>query len=68
MASKYGFDLVKSKPMWFDSFYVALLSEKYKTKKNNFVSAFSIGLLSNIKAIFTGEFSSKIYILKKNTK
>lgn len=68
MASKYGFELVKSKPMWFDSFYVALLSEKYKNKKNNFVGAFSIGLLSNIKAIFSTEFSSKIYILQKNTK
>ena len=34
------------KPMWFDSFYVSLLSEKYKTGKMNFISGFFIGFIS----------------------
>lgn len=51
-------------PMKFDSFYVSLLSEKYKTKKSKPVKAFYIGLRSNIKAKSTGEYSSLTYIIK----
>ena len=68
IAFKYGYKLVKSKPMWFDSFYVALLSEKYKTKRSNFLRAFCVGFFSNFKALFSSQFSSKIYILRKNHK
>ncbi len=52
-------------PMYFDSFYVALLSEKYKNNKMNFLNAFWVGLRSNLKAKRSKEFSSHIYILKK---
>lgn len=51
-------------PMKFDSFYVSLLSEKYKTGKSNLMKAFAVGLTSNFKAITTNEYSSLIYILK----
>ncbi len=51
-------------PMKFDSFYVSLLSEKYKTGKSNFVRAFYIGFLSNTKARSKKEYSSLIYVLK----
>ncbi len=60
-----GFKLVATKPMVFDAFYVSLLSEKYKGSKLQFFKGFLIGLLSNIKAIFTGQYSSLIYILQK---
>jgi 2-polyprenyl-3-methyl-5-hydroxy-6-metoxy-1,4-benzoquinol methylase len=53
-------------PMKFDSFYVSLLSEKYKNGKMNFVKAFFIGLRSNIKAKRNFEYSSHIYVLKNN--
>lgn len=56
----------KIKPMIFDSFYVSLLSEKHKTNSTNFVSAFCIGLLSNIKAWKSKEYSSLIYCFKKS--
>jgi len=56
--------LEKVLPMKFDSFYVSLLSEKYKSGKMNFVSAFFTGLKSNIKAKKNFEYSSHIYILK----
>jgi len=52
------------KPMWFDSFYVSLLSEKHKSGKMNFVSGFLIGFISNLVGIFKNEYSSHIYILK----
>lgn len=58
--------LVKVIPMKFDSFYVSLLSEKYKTGKMNFIKAFFIGLQSNWKAKQKMEYSSHIYILKNN--
>ncbi|MDF0714803.1 class I SAM-dependent methyltransferase [Muricauda sp. 334s03] len=58
-------EVVKIKPMWFDAFYVSILSEKYKGNKLYLVSAFFVGLWSNFKAIFTKEHSSLIYVLKK---
>ena len=62
---KHNIEIVKTKPMLFDSFYVALLSEKYKTQKQNFLKAFYIGLKSNISANSSKEYSSHIYILRK---
>ena len=58
--------LEKVLPMKFDSFYVSLLSEKYKNGKMNFIKAFWIGLVSNWKANRSLEFSSHIYVLKNN--
>jgi len=63
---KEEMQLVKILPMKFDSFYVSLLSEKYKTGKMNFVKAFFIGLQSNLRAKKNFEYSSHIYILKNN--
>ena len=61
---KEQMELVKILPMKFDSFYVSLLSEKYKTGRMNFIKAFFIGLWSNIKAQSDLEYSSHIYIIK----
>ena len=61
---KQNMNLEDIKPMWFDSFYVSLLSEKYKTGKMNFISGFFIGLISNVSGLFKKEFSSHIYVLK----
>ena len=64
LAANYNLELEKIKPMWFDSFYVSLLSEKYKTGKMNFVKGFLIGFASNVVGMFKKEFSSHIYIIK----
>ncbi|MFV8464266.1 class I SAM-dependent methyltransferase [Flavobacterium sp. LB1P62] len=63
---KKEMQLVKVLPMKFDSFYVSLLSEKYKTGKMNFIKAFFVGLQSNWEATSDFEYSSHIYILKNN--
>lgn len=63
---KVDMKLEKVLPMKFDSFYVSLLSEKYKTGKMNFIKAFFIGLRSNLKASGTKEYSSHIYVLKNS--
>ncbi|MFZ2284133.1 MAG: class I SAM-dependent methyltransferase [Lutibacter sp.] len=62
--AKQEMGVVKILPMVFDSFYVSLLSEKYKNEKSNFLKAFYVGLLSNIKAMVTKEYSSLIYVIK----
>lgn len=63
--SKHQMKIIKTKPMVFDAFYVSLLSEKYKSSKQHFIKAFLVGLWSNINALYTKEYSSLIYILKK---
>ena len=62
--SEQKMNVVKTHPMKFDAFYVSLLSEKYKTGTTNFIKAFCIGLLSNLKALRTKEYSSLIYVIK----
>lgn len=66
MGTTHGFDLIHIKPMYFDSFYVALLSESYKTGSKNIFKAFWVGLRSNLRAKRTKEYSSHIYIFKKS--
>lgn len=63
---KQDMELVKILPMKFDSFYVSLLSEKYKTGRMNFVKGFLTGLRSNIKANRNFEYSSHIYVIKRS--
>lgn len=66
LMSKYGFQLMKTLPMWFDSFYVSMLSEKYRNGKVNYLSAFLHGIQSNFYAIMdSSKCSSIIYVLKK---
>lgn len=66
LANQLGFTIVSTKAMWFDSVYVSLLSEKYKTGKSSFIKALFIGAISNIGAFFNSKkCSSVIYILQK---
>ena len=53
-------------PMKFDSYYVSLLSEKYKSGWMNIFNAFRIGWLSNFKAKQSTECSSLIYCIKNH--
>jgi len=56
--------VAKVQPMYLDSFYVSLLSEKNKTGKINFFKGVFLGLRSNIYAKKNSEYSSHIYIIK----
>lgn len=55
------------KGLIFDSFYVSLLSEKYKSGKTNFFKAFYVGLKSNMKARKTSQYSSSAYFFRKTS-
>jgi len=61
----YGFSLVEMHPMKFDSFYVSMLSEKYKTGSIQYFSAFVNGLKSNLKSKGPGDYSSVIYVFQQ---
>ncbi len=63
---EHDLKLVSTKPMLFDSYYVSLLSEKYKTGKTQYLNAALTGFVSNLKACSTKEYSSLIYILTKD--
>ena len=64
--SKEIMKVVETHPMKFDSYYVSLLSEKYKPGWMNIFSAFRIGFTSNMKAKRSGEYSSLIYVIKNS--
>jgi SAM-dependent methyltransferase len=64
LLGKYGFSLIETLPMKFDSFYVSMLSEKYKTGTVNYFKAFLNGLKSNLRASGPKGYSSVIYIFK----
>lgn len=67
LCKEYKLQIVQYKPMWFDSFYVSLLSEKYKQSGFfGMLRAFMIGCFSNILAWKDPQkASSIIYEIKK---
>ena len=64
LASQAGFELKFKKRMFLDAFFVSLLSEQYrdKSKPVALLSAFLVGLYSNLKSLFTGESSAVLYV------
>jgi hypothetical protein len=67
LLKQFDMQLIQTKPMWYDSFYVSLLSEKYKKSGiMGILRAIAIASISNIKAIQNPErASSIIYEIKK---
>ncbi|HET9826458.1 MAG TPA: methyltransferase domain-containing protein [Chitinophagaceae bacterium] len=64
LMEKMGMQILQHRPMWFDSFYVSLLSSKYKNGKVNWPGAVFTGLRSNLKAMNNKkECSSVIYVI-----
>lgn len=55
----------KVKPLLLDSFYISILSEKYKKNPLFWLKGGIIGAISNFKASKNNEFSSLIYIIEK---
>ena len=58
--------LVAKKPMWFDAFYISLLSSKYHRGSTSWLGAGWTGLRSNLSALLNKDkCSSLIYIVSK---
>ncbi len=74
LLSKSGFKHVKTKPMYFDSTYVSMLSEKYISKETGnkpgpikLLKGLFWGAISNIYGLFSkNNYSSLIYIFQKS--
>jgi 2-polyprenyl-3-methyl-5-hydroxy-6-metoxy-1,4-benzoquinol methylase len=66
LATQHALQVKEMLPMWFDSFYISMLSEQYKTGKIAVLIPGFIGLWSNVKAMLNKErCSSLIYLLTK---
>jgi 2-polyprenyl-3-methyl-5-hydroxy-6-metoxy-1,4-benzoquinol methylase len=64
LVEKHALRIEAQKPMWYDSFYVSMLSSKYKYGKTRLAESFFNGLRSNWKAIGNVQHcSSVIYII-----
>ena len=57
--------LRKIKPLILDAYYISMLSEKYKKSPLFWLKAIVFGTISNVKALFSNEYSSLIYVIKK---
>ncbi|MFC6266774.1 class I SAM-dependent methyltransferase [Frigoriflavimonas asaccharolytica] len=57
--------LNKIKPLLLDSFYISILSEKYKKNPLFWLKGTFLGAISNFKAIKNNEYSSLVYIIEK---
>ncbi|MBL7742880.1 MAG: class I SAM-dependent methyltransferase [Chitinophagaceae bacterium] len=66
LMEKHGLRVSEYKPMWYDSFYISLLSSRYKHSKTNWLIALVIGIRSNLKALRdVKKCSSVIYIISR---
>jgi SAM-dependent methyltransferase len=66
---KHGCKIVDIVPMKLDAYYVSMLSEAYKANTRNLLTLLRgaiAGLKSNLSARKNSEYSSLIYIIKKN--
>jgi 2-polyprenyl-3-methyl-5-hydroxy-6-metoxy-1,4-benzoquinol methylase len=64
--ANHSMKVIRILPMIFDSFYVSMLSEKYRSGKVNYLRAVWNGLRSNLAALRSGKtYSSQIYLIKK---
>lgn len=65
LVDQHDMKVEEIKPMWLDAFYIAMLSEQYKNKKSNILSAVVNGLRSNLNAVGkTENCSSLVYIIR----
>jgi len=65
LMNNQNWKIKKIKPLLLDSFYISMLSEKYRKSRLFWLKGLLFGAISNFKASKTGEFSSLIYIIEK---
>lgn len=67
LVRQHGLRLIAKKPMWFDSFYISLLSSKYRSGRTSWLGAGWNGLRSNLAAAANSDkCSSLIYVIEKD--
>jgi len=64
IAQLLNLELIQIRPMHFDAYYISMISESYKG--NPKLKGLYRGFLSNRKAKKSGEYSSNIFVMKKD--
>ena len=59
----YSFKLIKTMPLWFDALYISMVSETFKNSSR--LKGLLIGVISNLKALLTKNYSSNQFVFKK---
>lgn len=71
LLEKHGFQVQEILPMWFDAFYVSMLSNQYKNNSKNIPDSIITGIISNWKGRKSIDknfnTSSLIYVVKKKS-
>jgi len=65
LASTQGFHLDKEHGLFWDAFYISMLSSRYQRKMFSFFAGLWQGLKSNVNAFGSKEYSSLVYVFKK---
>lgn len=66
LITSHGFTSIRNIPMVFDAPYVSIRSERHSKKGLSFLRGGVKGLLSNIEATKTGNYSSITYVFQKS--
>jgi len=64
LARENQMELIATRPLFFDAYYVSMLSEKYSGARFPFLKALIVGSWSNLIGWCKMEYSSHLYILK----
>ena len=63
LVNKHGLKLISIKPLIFDAYYISMLSERKKGR--GFIFGLLNGVISNLKSLKSGQYSSLMYIIRK---
>lgn len=67
LVQQHGLTVMAQKPMWFDAFYISLLSSKYKNGRTNWIGALTSGVRATGKTILNKNNSSSIiYVVQRS--
>ncbi len=68
LLEQHGFELIATKPMWLDAYYISLLSERYRGYGSiiAMIKSLFIGTWSNLRSVLGGRpTSSSLFIARK---
>lgn len=68
LVQQHGLEVKAYKPMWYDSFYISMLSNKYQKGSTGLISAVWNGLRSNLKALSDVQRCSSVIYIIQNAK
>ena len=63
LVDNHDLKLISTRPLIFDAYYISMLSERKKGR--GFVFGLLNGIISNLKSLKSGQYSSLMYIIKK---